>query len=327
MPSKKELPKRKHLGGGVNIEPLSPEVELSGIFLVLTTALISGFSIFINKIGVQGVNPYVLTGSKNFLVAIFIFGLILTTGKIKSLKGLKVKDWSKLFLIGLIGGCLPFLLFFKGLSLTSAAQAALIHKNLFLIATPLALFFLKEKVSRRFFLAALFLLTGNLLFFRVVGFHLGLGDLLILLATTLWAAENIISKKALKSLPAKTVAFGRMFFGSILIGGFLLFSGQGSQLGQLSLTQVSWIILTSVLLLGYVLTWYTGLRLVRVSLATSVLALGSPVTAFLSTTLLGNFYSLTQIFGLIFLFVGIGLIVRQKGFSLSKLKKLANVRT
>ncbi len=50
----------------------------------------------------------------------------------------------------------------------------------------------------------------------------------------------------------------------------------------LNINQVSWMIITSILLFGYVITWYSGLKHIPVSLATIILLLGSPITTLLS---------------------------------------------
>lgn len=279
--------------------------EAKGLFFVLLTALISGFSIFVNKIGLQGINPFVFTGLKNTLVAFFLFSLILISGRAMSFKKISLKNWLTLLLIGIFGGGLPFLLFFKGLSLTTAAQASFVHKNLFLLATPLAAWFLKEKVNRNFLAVALLLVMGNLLFFRLTKFQFTRGDLLVLAATFLWAGESVVVKRVLKILPSQAVAFGRMLFGSLTIGAYLLITDQAALIDRFSIQQVGWIALTSLLLLGYMLTWYAGLKLVRVSVATSVLTLGSPVTALLSMGFLGSSYSSFQALGGLMLLVGV----------------------
>jgi len=102
-----------------------------GLILVLTTAIISGISIFINKYSVSVINPYIFTFLKNAVVALMLSGLILLIKDWKILKFLTKKQWLLLLLIGLIGGSIPFLLFFKGLSLVSAAQGSFIHKTIF----------------------------------------------------------------------------------------------------------------------------------------------------------------------------------------------------
>ena len=45
--------------------------------------------------------------------------------------------------------------------------------------------------------------------------------------------------------------------------------------------QWGWVLFTAALLLGYVLTWYVGLKQVPVTVATCILLLGSPITTLL----------------------------------------------
>ena len=81
-----------------------------GAWLVLATAIISGFAIFLNAFGVKGINPYLFTGTKNLLVAVFLLSTILLFKQFKELRKLERKDWLNLGLIGLTGGSIPFLL-------------------------------------------------------------------------------------------------------------------------------------------------------------------------------------------------------------------------
>ena len=84
-----------------------------GLLLVFSTAIISGLSIFTNKFGVGEFDPYLFTFLKNLLVAALLVGLILSLKEFKNLKKLTKKDWLILTIIGLVGGSIPFLLFFK----------------------------------------------------------------------------------------------------------------------------------------------------------------------------------------------------------------------
>jgi len=253
-----------------------------GLFLVFFTAIISGFSIFINKYGVSVINPYIFTFLKNALVALMLCSIFLAAKERAVLKNLKKKQWMILGLIGLIGGSIPFLLFFKGLSLTSAAQSGFIHKTMFVYVAIMAVIFLREKISKEFLIGALLLILGNLLLLKKLPVSFGKGDLLILIATFLWAIENVISKYALRDLSGKVVAWGRMFFGSIFILGYLGFLGQLAPIANLNLQQIGWTAVTAGLLFGYVLTWYSGLKYVPVSVAAAILMLGSTVTTMLS---------------------------------------------
>ena len=88
-----------------------------GIYLVIAAAIISGFANFVNKFGMQalGKNAFQYTTLKNVVVALILSLIILTPVLWPKLKKLSKKDWGKLVLIGLVGGSVPFLLFFKGL--------------------------------------------------------------------------------------------------------------------------------------------------------------------------------------------------------------------
>jgi len=98
-----------------------------GYFLVLSTAIISGFAIFINQFGVKVLDPNIFTWLKNLIVALLLTGLLLVLKDWQLLKKLNKKQWFLLVAIGLIGVSIPFLLFFKGLSLTATFHGAFLH--------------------------------------------------------------------------------------------------------------------------------------------------------------------------------------------------------
>ena len=87
--------------------------KTNGTLLVFLTAIVSGFSIYLNKFAVSGFNPFIFTTLKNASVAFLLFAIILLFAKFKELKQLSRSDWKNLFLIGLTGGSTAFLLFFS----------------------------------------------------------------------------------------------------------------------------------------------------------------------------------------------------------------------
>lgn len=256
-----------------------------GYYLAFLTAIISGFANFISKFGVNVINPYIFTWLKNLTVAFLLTGIILALKDWKILRKLTKQQWLLLIIIGLVGGSIPFLLFFKGLSLTNPAKASFVHKTMFVYVTLLSLIFLKEKIDKKFFFGGLFLVLGSLILFKKILHSVNQGDLLVFLATILWAVENTISKYILRStdLLGRTIAWARMFFGSLFIFVFLLTTGQLSLLPSLNLNQISWVAIISVLLLAYVMTWYSGLKYIPVSQATVILLFGFPITTLLSS--------------------------------------------
>jgi drug/metabolite transporter (DMT)-like permease len=285
--------------------------ESRGLLLVLCTALVSGVSIFLNSFAVSGFNPFAFTFLKNALVAVFLLSLILLLKESHALKSLSKRKWLSLAAIGLVGGSIPFLLFFYALKLSTPATAGFVHKTLFLWATVFAIVFLREKISKGFLAGALLLLAGNFIFFGPVSF--GFPELLVLGATVLWAAENVISKHVLRNTQANIVMFGRMFFGSAFILTFLALTNQFQFVLSISFPQVQWLLLTSALLFLFVFTYYSGLKHIPVHKATSILLLAQPITAVLSFAFLGKQIAFNQAIGLVLIVVGAILVV---GFSL-----------
>lgn len=287
--------------------------ERKGILLVLITAIISGVSVYINSIAVKFSNPYVFTGMKNLVVGVAFLSLILALKEWKRLRQLTRKDWWRLLLIGLIGGAVPFLLFFKGLSMTTAAKGGFIHKTLFLYVGLLAIAFLKEKLNKSFLIGLGALLFGNILFLGIKPQAFNWGDGLVFLATLLWAVEIVISKRTLRDVPANTVAWGRMFFGAMFILLFLVNTHQVGAVFAYNPEQWKWIAITSAFLLGYVFTFYHGLKQVRASVATAVLAIGAPITNIITLVAQGNVkWGVPQTWGAILILAGIVLLIGVK---------------
>ncbi|MBS3112836.1 EamA family transporter [Candidatus Woesearchaeota archaeon] len=279
-----------------------------GLILAFTTAIISGFSIYLNKFGVTGIESSIFTFSKNIIVALFLFSTVLL---FKENLNLKLKQWIKLIMIGLIGGSIPFLLFFKGLQLTSSASAAFIHKTMFVYVALLAVLFLREKITKKFLAGSILLLMGNAIFLKVYYPIFDKGALYIFIATLLWAIENIISKHTLKELSSRVVAFGRMFFGSSFILVYLIFSEKIVLLNTLNLNQIGWVLVTTIPLFLYQITWYESLKYLKASTATSVLLLGSMITSLLDLN-----FTLRSVAGS--LLIILGLILTTRLFSVIK---------
>ncbi len=258
-------------------------MKYKGYLLVFATAVISGVSIFINKYSVLVFNPYIFTFLKNTLVAIFLSAILFVFWDWSSFKNLKKKQWLVLLAIGLVGGGIPFLLFFKGLSITSAAGASFIQKTMFIWIFILAGIFLKEKIIRKYIIAGFTIVSANLLLLKISDISFDKGSLLVLIATLLWAVENTISKHALGEISPRIVMWARMFFGAVFLFSFLLFTHQASVITKIDSGQLGWVLVTGIILLGYVITWYNGLKYIKVSEAAIILMLGSPITTMLST--------------------------------------------
>ena len=251
-----------------------------GLVLVLFTALISGVSVFVNSFAVQGTNSDAFLTVRNLLVAGMLVPLAFFV-RPANRAPLRRKDWIRLAAIGLVGGAIPFVLFFRGLSMAGAAGAdttSFLYRTLFLMAAVLGVVVLREKVSARLALGGVALLAGNALLLSVTSPIWTDGTALVLAATLLWAVEYTMSKHALRDLPSATVALGRMGFGGVFLFAYLAASGQLGAVAALSGAHVQWILISAVFLLAFVSTWYAGLKHVDLSTATAVLVLAFPIT-------------------------------------------------
>lgn len=283
-----------------------------GIVLAIVAALISGVAVFLNKEGISLVRDSdVYTTVKNIGTAVIVLCFFVFTLRIREFSKLKNQDWFWLVLIGLIGGSIPFLLFFHGLALaSSAAIPNLIHKTLFIWVSMMAVLFLKEKIGLVQIFALLLLLLGNIL---ILGFprhwQFGPAETLILVATLIWAIENILAKIMLKRLKSEVVVFGRMFFGAIFLIFYLILTHKINLISNISAIGWIWVAIVSAILFGYVVFWYAALKHAPVSLVTSILVLASPLTSILDSVFRTHKYSLGQIMGIVAVVISVVLII------------------
>lgn len=282
-----------------------------GVWLALLTSFISGWAVFLNKFAVDfWSNSSVFTTAKNLVVVLFLMSLLIGLRKLPELKKLKKADWLKLFLIGLIGGSIPFLLFFKALTLMPAAEAAFIHKTLFIWVAILAVPFLKEKLSFFQILALGILFLGIYLMGFPTGWKLQPGIWLALIATFLWAIENILAKHTLREVSSTVVGWGRMFFGGLVL---LIYLGATNQLKNIlpeTSLQLGWLVLSSFILLFYILSWYQALKLAPATIVASALTIAFPITVILEGVFVKHQFPFKILLPTLVLILGIVLISR-----------------
>lgn len=294
-----------------------------GVLWALATALVSGVSVYVNKFGVAQVQePFIYTTLKNSVVAVGFLAAVGLLGSRQELRSFTRRQWLGWIGLGLIGGGVPFLLFFQGLAMASAPSAALIHKTLFLWVALLAVPLLGERLGW-WQIAGLGVLAISVLLFQAPSaWGWGQGETLMLVATLLWAAETILAKKLLsgKSAPGtsphgispRTGALGRMGVGALVMWLFLAFSGRAPAALALTSVQWMWVGITSAFLLAYVWTWYSALQAAPATLVSSVLTLGAAVTVILTILLEGGETTGLQVVAMVLMLVGVAAFARRR---------------
>ncbi len=254
----------------------------AGLILALATAVISGLAIFLNSYGVKAFgNATVYTTAKNVIAAVVLLAAV----SVGRRAGVTVsrpqgsRQWLGLVAVGIIGGSVPFVLFFEGLARATSTQAAFLNKTLVLWVALLAVVILKERLQVWHWIAIGLLLVGQAGLSGGISTSLASGELLILAATLLWAIEVVVAKRLLGSLSSWTVGIARMGFGSVALIGWVLVTGTGSALVSMTAAQWGWVLLTGVILAGYVATWFAALARAQAVDVTAVLVLAALITA------------------------------------------------
>ena len=278
-----------------------------GIALAVGAALISGVAIYLNAFAVKQLpDAAVYTTLKNAVAALVLIGAAVGLGAAREVRTLDRRSWVGVVVVGVIGGSIPFILFFSGLAQASAPSAAFIQKTLFVWVALLAVQILGERLGVAPLVGLAVLFVGQALVLPPRGIAWGAGETMILVATLFWAVETILVKRLLTSIPTSVMAAARMGIGLVVLVGYLAVSGKLGIVAGLSQVQWTWAALTGLVLAAYVATWFGALRRAPATVVTSVLVVGAVVTGALNAVAAGSAPSPTVV-------GGYGLIVAAAG--------------
>ena len=267
----------------------------SGLLLALVTAVISGVAVFLNTYGLKAVgDATTYTTLKNVTALLCLVVVVAATGRRAGPANERAltrpttrAQWWGLGVVGVMGGAVAFVLFFEGLARASSSNAAFLHKTLLLWVAVLAVPLLGERLTRWHVLAIVALLVGQIGLAGGVSAVAGIGQLMVLGATLLWAVEVVIAKWLLAELSSWTIALTRMGVGSAVLIAWTAVSGRIGAVMHLTAAQWGWVLLTGVLLAGYVGTWFAALARAQAIDVTAVLVFGAVITSALASVVSG----------------------------------------
>jgi drug/metabolite transporter (DMT)-like permease len=267
------------------------------MLLAGATALISGFAVFVNGYGVRAwaevADPTTYTTLKNGVAALILSAVLVTTKTRRAdaspWKPQRPGEWVSLGVVAVVGGAVPFVLFFEGLALASSVQAAFIHKTLVVWVAILAVGILRERLGRPQLVAIVLLVVGHATLAGGLGrMELGVGEILIFAATLLWSLEVILAKSLLSTISSHALAVARMAGGSLLLIGYTVLRGGFGDLSGIGWQHVMWVLATGLVLSGYVGTWFAALSRAPAVDVTAVLVGGAIITALLRVGVAGT---------------------------------------
>ncbi len=274
--------------------PTDPVDVRRGLLLAFCAAMVSGVSVVINSYGVRAVpDATVYTTAKNLVAAIILLGFATALGRPAGATApsprLRPAQLMGLGAVAVVGGSVPFVLFFEGLAQASSSQASFIHKTLIIWVAVLAIPLLHERLRGLHVIAIATLLAGQaVLAGGLVGFRFDRGESLILGATLLWSVEVVLVKWLLRAVRARTVAVVRMAAGATLLIGWVVATGRLSILAGLDTAGWMWAALTGVVLAGYVALWFSALALAPAVDVTAVLVVAVAVTGVVNAAINGT---------------------------------------
>lgn len=259
----------------------------TGIALAFGAACISGFSVFLNSFAVKEFGDATLyTTAKNLVAAVLLVGivaLLARRGAASFTMPRNARERIGLLVVGVVGGGIPFYLFFQGLAVTTSTSAAFIQKTLVIWVAVLAVSFLRERFGLLHAAAIGLLVAGQAAASGGVGgFALDRGEALVFIATLLWSVEVVVAKPLLRSLSPFTVAAARMGIGIVVLLGIALATGAFASLASITAGQWVWALVTGVVLTAYVTTWFSALSRAQAVDVTAVLVFGAVITAIIS---------------------------------------------
>ena len=296
----------------------SATVRNTGLALAGVTALVSGVSVFVNGYGVARFDDATTyTTAKNLVAAVSVTPILevqrqrraFARGATQPTQATprNPRTVASLAAVAVIGGSVPFVLFFEGLTRVASTDAAFIHKTLVAWVAILAVVFLGERVALPHLVAIVLILAGYAYLAGGVGLpEIGTGEALILAATLCWSVEVVVVRSLLgRGVPEMVVGTSRMAGGIVVLLCWATVRGALGDLVGLSATQWAWTLLTGLLLAGYVVSWHHALARAPAVDVTAVLSMGAVLTALLNTGMRGV---ALQPVGLVLLVAG-GLVV------------------
>jgi drug/metabolite transporter (DMT)-like permease len=223
------------------------------------------------------------------------------------------KRWKILLIMSLLGIVGYNVLLYEALRFTTSLNAALVNSINPAVIAIFAVWFLKEKLSVTNSLGLVISLFGVLLvlthgaLLQIFTIHYNQGDLLMLLAITVWTFYTLIGKK-LGNVPPIAATAVSATLGLIVLLPFFLSSGFSYRLSQTATIGIIYIVLfPSVCSFVF---WNSAIRVIGASKAGIYLNMLTVFTALISL-ILGKPITLPQIMGGVLVIIGVYLTNRK----------------
>jgi len=287
-------------------------MKLEYIFPVFSTS-VWGISIVGAKIiGQDGFLPLEIVFFRFFLASlIFIPLLMILMRKKEGILPKNKETWLMLIALSLTGVAVNNFIFYVGLARTNAGIASLIVSLNPLMTMIFAVLILKERFTR---------IKGYSIVFGIIGVGLIIGftgntgqlvgNLLILIAISIWGASFSFSRKAADyGLQAIAITGWSEILGTVWLLPSILMHHSFSKLNSISSSSIFWFVFMGLIssVIAYILHYHAISKLGATTVApsTNIIPLSGAITSYL---LLGETIPGYPIIGAIFIIAGVVLV-------------------
>ena len=228
--------------------------------------------------------------------------------QIPSLKTLQRKDWLAFFLVALLGGAIGTMAITKALfyvNFVNLSVVILLQKLQPVFAITLAAIFLKETLSKQFFLwsslaiiGAYFMTFGTQLPDFATGDKTTIAALFALIAALAFSSSTVLSKRALRNVSFEMGTYLRFFFSAVIMLVLVISLGDLGSVSEITTKQaIIFLIIAFTTGGAAIFLYYYGLKRISASVA-AICELAFPLTAVLLEYFLrGNILDMVQWIG------------------------------
>lgn len=291
----------------------------------IASAILFGVSSTLNKISLENVNPLTVAGIIYFVGGVLLFAIHLSPLHRRILSFFETptetetkiskKDYRILAFITLCGSIFAPLMLLHGLDQTTAINASLLLNTESLFTILIAFAFLKERGTKKDYLAILLLLVG-VTFITTKGEFQMLtltkeitGNLLILGASLFWGIDNNLSKFLSKKRDIVMITGLKCFIGGAILLIMSLLLGIGFYVPLISLP---YILSVGALSIAFsILLFFFALREIG-SIRTGVIfSTSSLFGAIFALVILRETFTLVQLLAAIIMLLGVYILYKK----------------
>lgn len=131
-------------------------------YYALLSAFFAALTAIFAKVGVKNVNSDLATAIRTTIILLLTWGIVIFGKHLPEIKGIGRNTWVFLLLSGVATG-LSWLFYFKAIQVGDVSRVAPIDKLSVVFTIVLACIFLREPVSLRVIIGALFITIGSII--------------------------------------------------------------------------------------------------------------------------------------------------------------------